>query len=291
MSKGVLVVTASPGGSVLSHEHAELAERWAVNARGTRWLAAGEAFEIQCDGASRPDTGFDADFNFVSGSSPDRCKKLLVADMESTIIEQECLDELADYAGLRDRVSELTEQAMAGELDFETAIRERVGLLRGLSVDALEDVYTSRITLMPGANTLIATMAANGGHCALVSGGFTWFTARIAEQLGFHSHQANELVIENGKLTGEVRDPILGRAAKKTALERLCRELGITPDEAISVGDGANDLDMLQTAGLGVAYRAKPIVAKTAPQRIDHGDLTALLYLQGYTRSGFIPAA
>ncbi len=314
MSKAKLVVTSDPEKTTLSQKHAEVVcdqlKRTGLGGHDHAFAGPSsydvtldaEDFSFSHEGASDRVSGFahlfdleeepqfrDADYNIVATQS--RRKKLLVADMESTIIEQECLDELADYVGLRDRVSEITERAMQGELDFEEALRERVRLLRGLSIDLLEDLYTSKVTLMSGAETLVATMAANGAHCALVSGGFTWFTSRIAQRLGFQSHQANELIIENGKLTGEVGMPILGRAAKKQALDRLCRELNITPTDAITVGDGANDLDMLTAAGeaggIGVAFHAKPLVAQTAPHRIDHGDLTALLYLQGYTQDAF----
>ena len=216
-----------------------------------------------------------------------RRKKLLVADMESTIIEQECLDELADHMGLRDRISEITARAMRGEIAFEEALKERAGLLKGLDADVLEKLY-ERITLVPGACELVATMRANGAYCALVSGGFTFFTERIAARLGFNTHQANTLDIVDGRLAGTVSPPILGREAKLAALERLRRELNLQPEETLAVGDGANDLDMIRAAGLGVAFRAKPIVAAEAKASIRHGDLTALLYLQGYRKSEFV---
>lgn len=217
---------------------------------------------------------------------------LLVADMESTIIEQEMIDELADYVGLRDKISAITARAMRGELDFESSLRVRVAMLAGLDAGVLDEVYDKRVTLMPGAETLIKTMKANGAYCALVSGGFTVFTERVAARLGFDEHQANMLEIENGKLTGRVREPILGRAAKRQALERIARTLGIHLMETIAVGDGANDLDMLAAAGLGVAFRAKPKVQEAAGALpngvvVNDGDLTALLYLQGYRQDEF----
>jgi phosphoserine phosphatase len=217
-----------------------------------------------------------------------RRKKLLVADMESTIIEQECLDELAEDVGLRARISDITTRAMRGEIDFEAAVKERVGLLKGLEASALDKLYTDRITLAPGAQALVRTMKKNGAWCALVSGGFTFFTERIAERLGFDTHQANTLEIRDGRLTGRVVEPILGREAKLAALQRLAAERAVRAEETLAVGDGANDLDMIKAAGLGVAYRAKPLVAAQARAAIQYGDLTALLYLQGYRRDEFV---
>jgi phosphoserine phosphatase len=215
-------------------------------------------------------------------------KRLLVADMESTIIQQECLDELADYAGIRERIAAITERAMQGELDFEAALRERVGLLKGLNARILQEIYDERVTLMPGAATLVATMRAHDATCALVSGGFTFFTERVATRLGFDTQQANTLDIADEVIAGTVTEPILGREAKLQALQRLARSNGIDMADTLAVGDGANDLAMLSAAGLGVAFRAKPLVAATAPVSIVHGDLTALLYLQGYARDAFI---
>jgi phosphoserine phosphatase len=217
-----------------------------------------------------------------------RRKRLLIADMDSTIINVECLDELADFAGVKAQVSEITERAMRGELAFEGALRERVGMLTGLSVDALQSCYDDRVRLNPGAKTLVQTMAAHGARCALVSGGFTFFTSRVAEAAGFHLNRANTLIEEGGKLTGHVGDPILGKEAKLAALREETSALGLTPADALAVGDGANDLAMIEVAGLGVAYRAKPIVAAQAHAKVDHADLTALLYFQGYKASEFV---
>ncbi len=216
-----------------------------------------------------------------------RRKRLLLADMDSTMIQQECIDELADMAGVGAHVAGITARAMNGELDFEAALRERVGLLTGLNASVIQDVLRDRITLMPGGPALLATMKAHGAFAALVSGGFTDFTAQVAAQLGFDENRANTLIIKDGALTGEVSDPILGKAAKVQALQDISARLGISPAEAIAVGDGANDLGMLGLAGMGVALHAKPSVAAQCNLRVNHGDLTALLYLQGYTRAEF----
>ena len=211
-----------------------------------------------------------------------RRKRLLIADMDSTIINVECLDELADFAGVKAQVSEITERAMRGELAFEGALRERVGMLKGLSVDALQACYDDRVKLNPGARTLVRTMAEHGARCALVSGGFTFFTTRVAALAGFDANRANTLGEDGSALTGTVGEPILGREAKLAALLEETAALGVTPAEALAVGDGANDLAMIEVAGLGVAYRAKPVVAEKAHAKVDHADLTALLYFQGY---------
>jgi len=217
-----------------------------------------------------------------------RRKKLLLADMDSTMIRQECIDELADEAGVGARVVVITARAMNGELDFEAALRERVGLLKGLPVSVIDRVIRDRITLMPGGPVLLATMKAKGAHAALVSGGFTAFTGAIAARLGFDENRANTLLQDGEVLTGEVADPILGKQAKVDALEEITARLGITADEVLAVGDGANDLGMLTRAGAGVALHAKPVVAAQCDIRINHGDLTALLFLQGYARDEFV---
>ena len=217
-----------------------------------------------------------------------RRKRLLLADMDSTMIEQECIDELADMAGVGPRVAAITARAMNGDLDFEAALRERVLLLKGLPAGVIDEVLRDRITLMPGGRTLVATMKANGAQAALVSGGFTAFAGRIAEVLGFDEHRANTLLVEDGLLTGKVGDPVLGRAAKVQALQDITARLGIPVEAALAVGDGANDLGMLGLAGMGVALHAKPSVAAQCSVRVNHGDLTALLYLQGYSRAEFV---
>lgn len=217
-----------------------------------------------------------------------RRKKLLVSDMDSTIIEQECLDELAAYAGLKDEIAAITARAMAGELDFEGALTERVGKLKGLPLNALEQCYAERISLMPGAKTLTATMAAHRAHCLLVSGGFTYFTARVAEAAGFHAHQGNTLIDDGSALTGDVGRPILGREAKLDFLDDAAFANGLNRHDALAMGDGANDLAMIEAAGLGLAVHAKPVVAAAADAAINHTDLTAALYFQGYTDSEIV---
>jgi phosphoserine phosphatase len=211
--------------------------------------------------------------------------------MDSTMIGQECIDELADYAGLKAHVAAITNRAMRGEIAFEPALRERVALLEGLSVSVIEEVLRDRIKLTPGARTLVKTMRANGARTCLVSGGFTLFTDRIAAMIGFDENRANSLTIVDGhKLAGTVAEPIFGRDGKRAALLDLRGELGLGKNDTMAIGDGANDIDMIAEAGLGIAYHAKPKVALAAPARIDHGDLTALLYVQGYRRDEFVDA-
>ena len=216
-----------------------------------------------------------------------RRKRLLVADMDSTIISCECLDELADFAGLRDEIAAVTARAMAGEVAFEGALRDRVALLAGLELAALERTYDERVRLNPGAVRLVRTMNAHGARCVLVSGGFDYFTSRVAKAAGFAVHYANRLLHDGARLTGAVAEPILGREAKLAALTEEASALGVSLAETLAVGDGANDLSMIEAAGLGVAYRAKPIVAARADACVDHTDLTALLYFQGYGQDAF----
>jgi len=217
-----------------------------------------------------------------------RAKKILIADMDSTMIDQECIDELADEIGVKEHVAAITARSMNGEIAFEPALRERVALLKGLDAEVIDRIISGRLTLASGGRELVATMRKHGAWTALVSGGFDAFTSRIGEMLGFHENRANRLIVEaGGLLAGTVAEPILGRAAKAQALLEISARLGLTPADAIAVGDGANDLDMIRLAGTGVALHAKPAVAAEAACRIDHGDLTALLYIQGYRRSEF----
>jgi phosphoserine phosphatase len=217
-----------------------------------------------------------------------RRKKLFLADMDSTMIGQECIDELADFAGLKAHVAAITARAMRGEIEFVSALRERVALLKGLPVSVVDEVLAKRITLTPGGRELVATMRAHGAYTCLISGGFTLFTNAVAAQIGFQENRANELKVRDGKLTGEVTEPILGRAAKLATLIELTESFDLDQIDTLVTGDGANDLGMIEAAGLGIAYHAKPAVAAAAAARIDHGDLTALLYAQGYRREEFV---
>ncbi len=290
----VATLIANPSNPILTPAIGEAAAE-TVNASGLYWLADG----IACDIVLRDDTNpTDAEAEIralVSNNAIDlvvqptetRRKKILIADMDSTMIGQECIDELAAEVGLKEQVSQITARAMNGEIAFEPALRERVALLKGLPISVVDEVIEKRITLTPGGRELIATMKANGGYTALVSGGFTVFTSRIAETLGFDENRANILIEENGILTGEVAEPILGKQAKVDALNDIAQKLGIHTDDAIAVGDGANDLGMLHLAGSGVALHAKPSVAAEAQMRLNHADLTGLLYIQGYRKTDF----
>jgi phosphoserine phosphatase len=258
-----------------------------------RWLDPGVAAEF--DLAEVPENRWEVweglqslQIDMVVQKAEGRKKRLLIADMDSTMIRQECIDELADEAGVGARVADITARAMNGELDFEGALRERVGLLKGLPEDVIGQVLRDRITLMPGGKVLLATMKAKGAYAALVSGGFTAFTSAVAETLGFDENRANTLHVAEGKLAGTVAEPILGKEAKLQALNEITAQLGIAPAQALAVGDGANDLPMLLAAGTGVALHAKPRVQAECDVRVNHGDLTALLYLQGYSREEFV---
>ncbi len=216
-----------------------------------------------------------------------RKRRLLISDMDSTIIGQECIDEIADYAGVKSEIAAITEAAMRGELDFEAALLKRVGMLKGLRAEFLQRTFDERLSLNSGARTLVQTMTAHGARAVLVSGGFTFFTSRIAEAAGFQFQSANELILENGVLTGDVARPILGRAAKLEALDVHAAALGLDRIAALALGDGANDLDMIRAAGLGLAYKAKPVVAAEAHAHIQYTDLTAALFFQGYSEEQF----
>lgn len=291
----VATLIAHPSNPILTSVVGEGVAK-AISASGLYWLADG----IACDIAIPDDADLKAiEKNIrreIAGKPIDlaiqdtdtRRKKMLIADMDSTMIEQECIDELAAEVGLKDKVSFITARAMNGEIEFDAALRERVGLLKGMSVDVVDEVIRSRITLMSGAKTLVSTMKRNGAYCALVSGGFTVFTGPISQEIGFDEHRSNVLLEKDGVLSGQVADPILGMQAKVDALNDISQRLGIEPQDAIAVGDGANDLGMLSLAGSGVALHAKPTVAAQAKIRLDYADLTALLYLQGYRKSDFV---
>jgi len=233
---------------------------------------------------------FGDSYDIVLQPAANRRKKLFLADMDSTMIGQECIDELADYAGLKARVAAITERAMRGEIAFEPALRERVALLKGLPLTTIDEVIEKRITLTPGARTLVATTRAHGALTCMVSGGFTLFTSRIAAMIGFDETRANMLIVEGDRLAGTVAEPIFGRESKWATLIELRTRLGLAKDDTLVAGDGANDIDMIAEAGLGVAYHAKPKVAEAAAARIDHADLSALLYIQGYRKEEFVEA-
>ena len=266
------------------------------------WLAKGEAADLFLPGpTASPEGGEAADrrlrtlvggrpIDVVVQPAADRRKRLLVADMDSTMIEEECIDELADFVGLKAEIAAVTQQAMRGEIAFAPALRARVALLAGLPLATIDTILSERIHAARGGPTLVATMRAHGAHTVLVSGGFSLFTRRIAAALGFDEERANELLVRDGRLVGEVAEPILGGEAKAAALREVAGRLGLAASETLAIGDGANDLGMILAAGLGVAVHAKPLVAETAPARLDHADLTGLLYLQGYPSSDFVSA-
>jgi phosphoserine phosphatase len=288
----VVTLLTNPETPVLERVTVEsLRNAWGGGA--ARWLDPGVAAEFDLDAV--PENRWEVweglqalRVDMVVQRAAGRKKRLLIADMDSTMIRQECIDELADEAGVGAHVADITARAMNGELDFEGALRERVGLLRGLPEAVIGQVLRERITLMPGGPVLLSTMKANGAYAALVSGGFTAFTAAVAERLGFDENRANTLHVEAGALAGTVAEPILGKEAKLVALQEITARLGVTPDQALAVGDGANDLPMLLAAGTGVALHAKPRVQAECDVRVNHGDLTALLYLQGYGRDEFV---
>lgn len=293
----VATLVADPSNPVVTEAlAAAAAEALGRPVSGIDWLAQGIACDIGLDDGADPASALGI-LRAALGRSPvdvavqaiaTRRKSILIADMDSTMIGQECIDELAAEVGLKDHVAAITARAMNGEIEFEPALRERVALLAGLPVSVIEKVIAGRITLMPGGRALVATMRANGCYTALVSGGFTAFTGPVAAQIGFDENRANILITDDGRLSGTVAEPILGKQAKVDALVEIAARLGRTPDDAIAVGDGANDLGMIALAGTGVALHAKPAVAAQADIRIDHGDLTALLYLQGYRQRDFV---
>lgn len=295
----VLVVIADPAKEKIKPALVlDIKKRLAAGVNGAieeRWLSEGEAIEfrfamkdpkivrINCK-MLLDEKPFDWAILPVEG----RRKKLLVSDMDSTLIEQECIDELADFAGMKAEVAKITERAMNGELDFKEALEYRVSLLKDLPTATLDKAYKERITLMPGARELVQTMKASGAKTLLVSGGFTYFTGRVREKLGFDEDSANQLDVAGDKLTGKVIPPILDKESKLHSLQQKAESLWLQPSETLAIGDGANDLPMIKAAGLGVAYRAKPLVRKEAAVSITHGNLTAVLFLQGYTKKEFV---
>lgn len=286
MRLGTLLETACENANLKQTSHVRLLgteEKWAAVEIS---VALGDTPIKEARGALR--LAFQGIADFALLPTRNRRKRLLVSDMDSTIIQQECLDELAAYAGLKDEIAAITARAMAGELDFEGALTERVSKLNGLSLDALQQCYEDRITLMPGGKTLTATMTANRAFCLLVSGGFTYFTSRVAQAAGFQADRGNTLIHDGSALTGEVGRPILGREAKLDALDDAAFANGLNRHDALAMGDGANDLAMIEAAGLGLAVHAKPIVAEAADAAIEITDLTTALYFQGYSDSEIV---
>ncbi len=296
----IATLIAQPGGATIDSNVIGAAAAFLPRSGAPRWLAEGEACDIPFASAHADKDGLamlalevrnafgGLPIDVVCQPEAGRRKKLFLADMDSTMIGQECIDELADLVGMKEHVAAITERAMRGEIAFEPALRERVALLKGLDASVVAKVIEERITLTNGGRALVRTMRANGAHTALVSGGFTLFTSEIAKAIGFHENRANTLVVEDGKFAGVVSEPILGREAKLATLVELRDLNGLKAEETMAVGDGANDLAMLQEAGLGVAFRAKPAVAAAAHARIDFGDLSALLYAQGYAKSDWV---
>ncbi|AZO12270.1 MULTISPECIES: phosphoserine phosphatase SerB [unclassified Mesorhizobium] len=291
----IATLVSRPEDRAVSVPLANMASR-AAGASAVRWLAEGVACDLALPEV--PEIGeMTANLRAALASEPidvivqpaeGRRKKILLADMDSTMIDQECIDELADEIGVKEHVAAITARSMNGEIAFEPALRERVALLKGLDTMVVDRIIANRLTLADGARALVQTMRANGAWTALISGGFDVFTSRIAAMLGFQENRANRLIEDGGRFVGTVAEPILGRAAKAEALLDIAARLGLTTQDAVAVGDGANDLDMIRLAGTGVALHAKPAVAEQARIRIDHGDLTALLYLQGYRQDEFV---
>jgi len=278
--------------------HIEQVRQHLANTGKQVWLAQREACDLFLDSALPAVKLAEQARNALSGAAIDvvcapvkgRRKRLLISDMDSTVIDQECIDELGDAVGIGSQIRKITAAVVDGKISFSDALRQRLALMNGMDHTVLEKVYNDRITVKKGARTLVQTMRQHGAYCFLVSGGFSFFTQRIAQRIGFHDHQANELAFENNRLTGEVCDPILGRTAKLETLKRLCNENNLEPRDVLAVGDGANDIKMIEAAGLGVAFHGANALRKQANACIDHGNLTALLYAQGFTKSQFVMA-
>jgi phosphoserine phosphatase len=296
----VATLICNPNNPALDSTILEGARAVLPSAAAARWLWNEVAADIPFESALRSKDDLltiedslraargDLPIDIVVQPIATRRKKLFLADMDSTMIGQECIDELADFVGLKEHVAKITERAMRGEIEFEPALRERVALLKDLPVSVVDEVLAKRITPTPGGRELVMTMRAHGAYTCLISGGFTLFTKAVAAKIGFQENRANELIVRDGKFTGEVKEPILGRATKLATLIELTEDFDLDDIDTLVAGDGANDLGMIQNAGLGVAYHAKPAVAAAAAARIDHGDLTALLYAQGYRREEFV---
>ena len=300
MTSHVLTLIGNLASAPLESVHIERVCRHLVATGEVDWLADREACDLFIesplaaviiaeqarDALSGPASGTAIDV--VCTSIEGRRKKLLVSDMDSTVINQECIDELGDAIGVGSRIREITAAVVNGDIGFSEALRERMVLMKGMERGLLDRVYEERISLQPGARTFVQTMRRHGAFCILVSGGFSFFTRRIAERIGFHDHRGNRLAFEDGKLTGQVLEPILGRSAKLNTLLWLCAEKGLEPADVLAVGDGANDITMIEAAGLGVAFHGSDSLKKRANACIDHGDLTALLYIQGFRKSEFV---
>ena len=298
MTSYVLTLIGNPESSGLESDHIKRALQCLELSGETHWLAEEEACDIFIDSGLSTEAITAQVRDVLAGYSIDiactlnnaRRKKLLISDMDSTVINQECIDELADDIGIGAQIREITESVIQGDIDFPVALRQRLQLMKGMEDKELERVYKERITLKAGARTLVQTMRHHGAYCILVSGGFTYFTSRIAARLGFHHHQGNELIFNHGRLTGVAREPILGRSAKLDILTSICKEKGLALSDVLAVGDGANDIKMIRAAGLGVAFHDSGNLRQQSDACIEHGDLTALLYIQGFRKSEFVLA-
>ena len=298
MTPYVLTLIGNPESAPLESVHVEQVFQSLEISGETDWLAKNEACDIFIDSElsaeviSRKVRDILAEFSIDIACTPNngRRKKLLISDMDSTVINQECIDELADEIGIGAQIRKITASVIQGDISFPDALRQRLQLIKGMVDKELERVYQRRITLKAGARTLVQTMRHHGAFCMLVSGGFTYFTSRIAARLGFHDHQANVLIFKHGKLTGEAREPILGRSAKLNILTKLCQQKSLTFSDVLAVGDGANDIKMIQAAGLGVAFHDSGNLRQHSSACIDYGDLTALLFIQGIRKSEFVLA-
>jgi len=295
MTSYALTLIGNPKSAPLHPDHIEQVLQCLKLQARTDWLAEEEACDLLIDSSLSAEV-ITAKARTVLAEAPidiactpieDRRKKLLISDMDSTVINQECIDELADAIGIGTEIRDITASVIKGNISFPDALRKRLRLMKGMEEKELERVYQQRITLKAGASILVQTMRHHGAFCILVSGGFTYFTSRIAARLGFHQHQGNELIFNHGKLTGKARDPILGRSAKLDILTACCREKGLTLSDVVAVGDGANDIEMIQAAGLGVAFHDSGSLRNQSNASIEHGDLTALLYMQGFRKSEF----